>query len=311
MRARPTARRVAGIAGAAALVLLLAACDDPPSTVKTTVSYDCQIKSNNGLVPDSTGTSTFGYAAIGPQAVAPGGEFDLHVVPDPFSFDGTPTSNGTVTQISNVVWRVAIPANSSLVSTSIADWSNIGPGTPTVAPSGSSVVVTTPGPIASSTSAHPNVARLPKVTLHLKATGALQSRINAKIVGTSYSSPGLTYVAKVTGTPIGTLNPSFSCFPSPSPILHSTLISNDTKAPVITIAKPVVGQSIVQGATVLADYSCNDGDGVGVASCVGTVADAAAIDTATTGAETFTVTSTDKEGKVATATAAYTVVAPG
>ena len=310
MRARRIGRRLSAAAVAVGLVAVLSACDDPPTTVKTTVDFDCKIKSNNGLVGDSTGSSTFTYAAQGPQAVAPHGEFDVKVSADPFSFDGNPTGNGTVTQISNLVWRVAVPANSTLVSYAIDGGSNIGSGTPTVSASGSTVVVTVPGPIASSTTAHPNVATLPALSMKLSAAGTLQSRINAKLSGTSYTSPGLTYDVKVTGTPIGTLNPSFSCFPSPSPTLHSTLISNDTKAPAIKITRPVQDASIVQGTTVLAAFSCDDGTGVGVASCVGTVANGAAIDTATIGTRSFTVTATDNEGKVGTTTVTYTVVAP-
>ena len=56
------------------------------------------------------------------------------------------------------------------------------------------------------------------------------------------------------------------------------------------------------------NFSCNDGTGVGVASCVGTVANGAAINTSTLGAKTFTVTATDLEGKVGTKTVTYTVV---
>ena len=93
-------------------------------------------------------------------------------------------------------------------------------------------------------------------------------------------------------------------------MLHRTLVSTDTKAPVITVTSPTAAQSIVQGATVLADFACDDGTGVGVATCTGTVADGAPINTATVGAKTFTVTSTDLEGKQSTKAVAYTVVAP-
>ena len=86
-------------------------------------------------------------------------------------------------------------------------------------------------------------------------------------------------------------------------------MSNDTKAPVITIDAPVADATIVRNATVKAAFSCDDGTGVGVASCVGTVGKGTAIDTATLGARSFTVTATDNEGKVATKTVSYTVVA--
>lgn len=309
MRARTRRRRLPAVGALAAVAILLAACDDPPTTVTTAVSYSCLIDSHNSLAGTTTGTTGFTYATEAPQAVAPAQEFDAKVVPAPFSFDGNPTSNGRVTQISNLVWKVAVPAGTDLEGATIADWANVGAGTPTVATTSSVVTVTVPGPMASSTTAAPNSITLPALSLKLKATGALQSKIALKISGTSTSSPGLTYAAKVTGTPIGTLNPTFSCFPNPSPVLHSTLVSNDTKAPAIAIKAPVKDQSIPKGATVKASFTCDDGtDGSGVASCVGTVANGAAIDTATVGPKAFTVTATDAQGLVGTQTVTYTVV---
>ncbi len=162
-----------------------------------------------------------------------------------------------------------------------------------------------PGPILAGAA-----ATLPTLSMNLTATGALGSRIEPKIAGTSYASPGFTMTAKVTGTLLGTLNPTLACFPGPSasPALHSTLISNDTESPAITITAPVANSNVARNSTVLANFSCNDGTGVGVASCVGTVANGAAINTSTLGAKTFTVTATDLEGKVGTKTVTYTVV---
>ena len=74
------------------------------------------------------------------------------------------------------------------------------------------------------------------------------------------------------------------------------------------ITAPVANSSVALNSTVIADFSCNDGSGVGVATCVGTVADGAAINTSSLGAKTFTVTATDLEGKVRTTTVNYTVV---
>ena len=59
---------------------------------------------------------------------------------------------------------------------------------------------------------------------------------------------------------------------------------------------------------VLADYECSD-DGSGVASCVGDVADGAAIETATLGSHDFTVTGTDVAENEASVTYSYEVVA--
>jgi dehydratase len=301
-----TARRLGAAAALVGLASLLTACDDPPTVVNTSVGFNCEIKSNNILVPNTTGTLSSTYTTTGPQAAAPGGTLTIKVTPEPFTLSSGSSSDGTVQNLTNLVWRVAIPAGTTLASHAITGWANVGAGTPTSAVSGNAVVVTVPGPIAANTT-----ATLPTVTMNLQVTGAAGTNIDAKIAGTSYGSPGFSFNLRVTGTVVGTLNPTFNCYPSPSPVLHRTLISTDTKAPVITITSPVAAASIVQGTTGVADFSCDDGTGVGVATCSGTVADGAAISTATLGTKTFTVTSTDLEGKASSKSVTYTVVAPG
>jgi dehydratase len=300
MRVRRFPRRIAAVAMLGLLAAALTACDDPPTTRTTTVVYNCQA-TPGGNDPDGLQPK---YDVTAPQAVKPDGEFVVRVVPEVFTLSAS-GSGGTVTQLTNMVWRVQIPANATLVSHSIEGWANVGPGTPTSAVASGAVAVTIPGPILAG-----SPATLPTIVMNLKATGALGARIEPKIAGTSHASPGLTFTARVDLGFWGIVNSALACYPSPSPALHSTLISNDVKAPVITIASPVADQVVTQGSSLVADFSCDDGDGVGVASCVGTVADGAAINTSALGTKTFTVTATDNEGKVGTKTVTYTVVAP-
>ena len=85
----------------------------------------------------------------------------------------------------------------------------------------------------------------------------------------------------------------------------------DTTAPTITINTPVDNHHYAQGAVVNANYSCTDEQGgSGVASCAGTVADGAAIDTSSSGAHGFTVTAHDVAGNVRMAGVTYYVDAP-
>ena len=82
----------------------------------------------------------------------------------------------------------------------------------------------------------------------------------------------------------------------------------DTDAPQVTLATPADGATYARGQSVAADYACADeAGGSGLASCVGTVADGAAIDTATLGAHTFSVTATDDAGNDRTVSVGYTV----
>jgi Tol biopolymer transport system component len=83
----------------------------------------------------------------------------------------------------------------------------------------------------------------------------------------------------------------------------------DRRGPQITIAAPLDGSELVLGATRSASFTCSDG-GSGVAGCTGTVADGAALDTATPGTHSFTVTATDAVGNHATATVSYGVRFP-
>jgi hypothetical protein len=83
----------------------------------------------------------------------------------------------------------------------------------------------------------------------------------------------------------------------------------DLGAPVVNLRTPVDGASYAMGEDVLADYDCSDEpNGSGVLSCVGDVADGAALDTSTPGARSFTVTATDVAGNSASTTVAYEVV---
>ena len=80
----------------------------------------------------------------------------------------------------------------------------------------------------------------------------------------------------------------------------------DTKAPSIVVTTPAPGAVYGVGEQVAADYSCSD-DGSGVASCVGSVAQGAPLDTGSSGEKTFTVNATDQAGNPASTSVSYSV----
>jgi hypothetical protein len=83
-------------------------------------------------------------------------------------------------------------------------------------------------------------------------------------------------------------------------------LTPDTTAPMITITTPANDAHYLLGATILADYTCQDeAGGSGLATCAGPVASGAAIDTASVGPKTFTVNATDVAGNPATSTHDY------
>ncbi len=80
----------------------------------------------------------------------------------------------------------------------------------------------------------------------------------------------------------------------------------DTVAPTISITTPPNGAVYLLNQAVSADYGCIDATS-GIDSCVGDVANGAAIDTASVGSRSFTVTATDQAGNAAAATNTYDV----
>ena len=80
----------------------------------------------------------------------------------------------------------------------------------------------------------------------------------------------------------------------------------DTVDPVAVINTPPNGATYTVGQVVNADYTCTD-SGSGIDTCNGDVANNTPIDTATTGAKTFTVTATDNAGNTSQTIHNYTV----
>jgi Ca2+-binding RTX toxin-like protein len=92
-------------------------------------------------------------------------------------------------------------------------------------------------------------------------------------------------------------------------LLSIQQLDGDHTSPQVTIRTPPEGAEYPRGATVVADYDCSDeAGGSGLATCVGTVADGAQIDTATLGAKDFKVIARDNAGNETSVTHTYTVI---
>jgi hypothetical protein len=91
----------------------------------------------------------------------------------------------------------------------------------------------------------------------------------------------------------------------------SVIIKKDTVAPTVAVMKPTNNAIYVLNQSVVASYSCIDKTS-GVASCAGTVANGASINTSSSmlGQQTFTVTGTDNAGNTITKTVLYSVEPP-
>ena len=83
-------------------------------------------------------------------------------------------------------------------------------------------------------------------------------------------------------------------------------VNIDKTAPTVNVVRPAEGGFYKVGESVPANFACSDNLS-GNASCVGTVASASPLDTATAGAKTFTVSTSDMAGNQSTLTVNYTV----
>ena len=83
-------------------------------------------------------------------------------------------------------------------------------------------------------------------------------------------------------------------------------ISIDPTPPLATISTPASGVTYPLGSSVLANFGCSDALS-GIKTCTGTVANGAAINTATKGNKNFSVTAVDLAGNSTKSTVTYTV----
>ncbi len=86
----------------------------------------------------------------------------------------------------------------------------------------------------------------------------------------------------------------------------SVTVYRDGTAPTVAITTPAEGAAYALGEAKTASYSCADAAS-GPATCAGTVANGAPLDTSAVGARTFTVSAADTAGNSATRSVTYSV----
>ncbi|MEN3585070.1 cyclase [Streptomyces sp. ZYX-F-203] len=197
--------------GCLALVGLSAS---PGVAADTPLALDCQAK------PPVISAQTFdldaGVAAEAPESVASGEAFDIALSPAPITVPGS--LNGyTIKSIKEIKLRADLPSDATVTGHRLSGGSGTGSGTPSVAISGDQIVMTVPGPINGG-----STFTLPTLTLDLVA-GDSGGTVTTRLAGSSYSSPGLTFTARVPILFFEADVPT-SCYPAPSPVLSSTRI---------------------------------------------------------------------------------------
>lgn len=261
------------------------------------------------IIGDQSETEAISVSTAAPAAVQPGATFSLTTT-FPVDNIAASQSGGTVSSVKNLSYKLPVPANSTFVAATLSGGFNYG-GSASATLQGSAstgyVQYSVPGPIPAGQD-----FQVPALTLQLTATTTVGATISPKLGGTSLTDPGFTTTAVVT-SPISA-NVETDCYPTdPNPVWSTTtVVADDHSPPVITISTPADGGQYPQGQSIAASYSCDDGQfGSGVASCEGTVANGAPIDTGALGAHTFTVNAVDQKGNSSSTTHTYDVVPPG
>ncbi|MBU6216091.1 MAG: cyclodehydratase, partial [Acidobacteria bacterium] len=167
-----------------------------------------------------TSALSTGVTLLAPGSVTAGSTFQAQLTADPIV---VPTTGGgyPIQNLNTIKVRFDVPAGATFVSASLSGGSNLGSGTPSVALSGTQVVLSIPGNLAPG-----STATLPTVTATFTASGAPAATIPWKLAGTSYANPGISFTARVGSVPfLGTINVPTTCYASPNPVLGTTTIS--------------------------------------------------------------------------------------
>jgi hypothetical protein len=186
-------------------------------------------------------------------------------------------------------------------------------------PPGTGVVTVRVATAAGTTVANPadRFTYAPTASVTVPAAGAVYTQ--SQVVSASYacaaSAAGAVGCAApaAAGAPIDTASlgaHQFTVTATDSQGVQTSATASYTVVapPAVTIVSPSPGATYAQGKAVASSYSC--ASAVGVASCGGTVASGAAIDTSTPGAHTLAVTAVDANGISTQASVSYVVVGP-
>ena len=171
----------------------------------------------------------------------------------------------------------------------------------------------TVAPVTTATlSQEPNAAGWHKadVTLTLSAAdnngGSGLRELNYSVNGVFARASGATAVIPVTSEGTTTVVFYAKDQAGNTEAAQTVTINLDKTAPTVSVVSPAEGAFYLVGAPVPAEFACSDNLS-GNASCEGTVAHASPLDTATVGAKTFTVSTTDGAGNSTTVNVSYTV----
>jgi dehydratase len=207
--------RIRSLALGSAVALAAVVLPAVPAAAATALVFDCQAVPPIGSPAQITlDTAVQGTA---PATVTAGGSLEVIIANDPMTVPGE-AAGATITNIRNLVLKAPVPANSTVTSVKLTGGTGIGDAPPTVAVADGVITMTVPGPIPGG-----STFQMPALNATAVAGNTVDAKIETKLSGTSYSDPGLTFIANVQVLNIN-LDVPTSCFPNPSPTFTTTTI---------------------------------------------------------------------------------------
>ena len=278
----------------------------PSSPTNAPVPMDCVATAP--VVGEVPVTQDIALTTSAPNKAEAGEQFDIFSQPDAATAPGS-VQGFSINNIRQFEVRIPLPPNATRVNEAIVGGTGFGYGSANIVwdAGNSRWVFTITGPIAGGAN-----FQFPQIRIGVQATGAPGSTIEPRLGGNSKTNFGFSLIVNANlPAPIGTTDIPTACWPKqPNPAFSSTqIIPIDTTGPAITINAPSDLGNYGLGTTVAANYNCSDGaNGSGLATCNGTVANGAAIDTASLGPKSFTVNASDNKGNLSSKTVNYAVV---
>ncbi len=187
----------------------------PPAVTTTPVSFACRADPPFESV---LFTQNQTITANVPSSVSRGASFSGTGSSAPFV---VPTEvNGIANrELRDFTLTMVMSGSATVTGATISGGVNIGPGTPSVSSTSTSVTLVVPGPLAAG-----STVTLPRVRINARASNR-SGVVRLKVAGTDYTDPGLKVTSVVPLDPDPPIIAPSSCYPSPSPVLSTTTVS--------------------------------------------------------------------------------------
>lgn len=210
-------KRYLGAAGAAAaatgiaLAAVLSTSGTAMATTTVELNETCQAKEPLSGDPFIISTT---FAGSAPATATAGAVVTGTGVAQPWTVPSD-IAHAPVKEVRDFAIKLSV-SNATVLNATLSGGSNLGPGTPTVTRSGSTVTVNVPGPLTPG-----SIVQLPAINFTMKAGAS--GTIKTSLAGTGYDDPGITVTGIVNQAGNELTGPA-TCYAQSGAALTSTVI---------------------------------------------------------------------------------------